>query len=76
MDKNNYFIQISGHIPEMRQSEFILGNASDYHFGSGYIRYRGTGQDLNLFLSKLMKDETYFKVIGIFDDTTFNTLKD
>ena len=63
-------------IPEMKQSEFIGDNSADFHFGNGYIRYRGTDNELDDLLRKMSKDQTYFKVIGIFDDEAFNTLND
>lgn len=76
MDSKAYMIQIRGHIPEMRRLEFIGNNASDFYFGNGYIRYKGTSEGLDNLLRGLMKDETYFKVIGIFDDDAFNGIKD
>lgn len=76
MDKKNYLIQIRGHIPEMRKLEFMGENSSDFYFGNGYIKFNGDSDELDNLLRSMSKDETYFKVIGIFDDMSFQTLKD
>ena len=75
MDKNSYMIQIRGYIPEMKKLEFMGENTADYYFGNGYIKFNGTESELDNLLRTMSKDETYFKVIGIFDDSSFKTLK-
>ena len=40
---------------------------SDIQSGYGYINFKGTDKQLDLFLEHLYQDESTFKVIGVFN---------
>jgi|TARA_Y100001963_G_scaffold109112_1_gene150797 hypothetical protein len=51
----------------IRETDHIFSTVdiSDIKFGYGYIEFKGTNKQLDLFLESLYKDESNFKVIGV-----------
>lgn len=62
-----YIIQGKGYFPVKNQQDYtIVGvETSDIHWTHDQITFTGTEKQLQQFLKKLMKDEKYYKVIGI-----------
>ena len=62
-----YIIQGKGYFPVKNQQDYtIVGvEPSDIHWTHDQITFTGTEKQLQQFLKKLMKDEKYYKVIGI-----------
>jgi predicted MPP superfamily phosphohydrolase len=62
-----YIIQGRGYFPIHNQQDYtVVGvETSDIHWTHDQISFTGTEKQLQQFLKKLMKDEKYFKVIGI-----------
>ena len=61
-----YLIQGKGFF-NYTTNHYYLSNqeVSDIKSSYGLIEFKGTEEQLQQFLKKLMKDEKYFKVIGI-----------
>ena len=63
-----YLIQGNGFF-NYTTNDYYLSNqeVSDIKSSYGLIEFKGTQEQLDLFLSSLYKDESTFKVIGIHD---------
>jgi hypothetical protein len=57
-------IDIKGYVPVM-EKESYLQEYADIKIGYSSIVFNGTREQLDELLDKMMKDETYFKVIGV-----------
>ena len=62
-----YIIAGKGYFPVRHQLDYsVVGvETSDIYWTHDQIIFKGTEEQLQQFLKKLMKDEKYFKVIGI-----------
>ena len=62
-----YIIQGKGYFPVKNQQDYtVVGvEVSDIHWTHDQITFTGKEKQLQQFLKKLMKDEKYYKVIGI-----------
>ena len=60
-----YLIQGKGYFGRMVDSPVPGIEIGDIKFGYGYIEFKGSEKQLDLFLKSLYKDESTFKVIGI-----------
>ena len=62
-----YIISGKGYFPVRNHQDYtVVGvETSDIHWTQDQITFTGTEEQLQQFLKKLMKDEKYFKVIGI-----------
>ena len=60
-----YLIQGKGYFGCMVDSPVPGIEIGDIKVGYGYIEFKGSEKQLDLFLKSLYKDESTFKVIGI-----------
>ena len=60
-----YLIQGKGYFGCMVDSPVPGIEIGDIKFRYGYIEFKGSEKQLDLFLERLYKDESTFKVIGI-----------
>ena len=60
-----YLIQGKGYFGRMVDSQITGVEMGDIKVGYGYIEFKGSEKQLDLFLERLYKDESTFKVIGI-----------
>jgi hypothetical protein len=66
---NNYIIQGKGFYNKLVNDPVLTGvETSDISSGYGYIKFKGTDNQLSSFLEHLYEDEATFKVIGIFNE--------
>ena len=64
----DYLIQGKGYFNKLENDPVLTGvETSDISSGYGYIKFRGTENQLSSFLEHLYEDEATFKVIGIFE---------
>lgn len=64
---NEYLIQGKGYFNISREDTTFAGkDCSDIISRNGYIEFKGTEDQLDIFLTRLYEDESTFKVIGVY----------
>lgn len=64
MEKFSYEIHFKGEINLLQKKIFDF-NHYDFEVGYSTIKFFGTEEEMNKFVEEIVKDEQYFKIIGI-----------
>jgi hypothetical protein len=71
-----YVITGKGYYQVMTNDPFIRGlEMCDIEYGYEHINFKGTQEQLDTFVKKLIEDETNFKLIDWFEKEEYNNLK-
>tara|TARA_R110002020_G_scaffold120575_2_gene274791 strand:- start:3762 stop:3980 length:219 start_codon:yes stop_codon:yes gene_type:complete len=66
---NEYLIQGKGYVNVTRDDATLTGKQfCDITSRNGCIEFKGTEDQLDIFLTHLYEDETTFKVIGVYKE--------
>jgi len=62
-----YLVQFKGEFSTKKEDSFLGQKYNDIELNYGSLKFKGTREEFDLFLSDLYKNERFLKVIGIHD---------